>query len=152
MAAPANDGFGAFQTTTTPAPIATVVDDDFGAFVASKASQPDPFAAPVPQPVTAAFDAFGNNTVLPQSNPMGGNINNMTNAFGNISMGQSQPLQVPSTGDDEFGDFADAAPKPSIVSNSNPSDPMAKLVSLDGLSKNPRNNVRKCHFGGSYND
>lgn len=142
-AAPVSDDFGAFHATPTPAPPA---DDDFGAFVASKAAQPDPFATPVPQPVAVpntTFDAFGNNSAIPQSNTLTGNVQNVTNAFGNMNMGQPQQVQAPSTGEDEFGDFADAAPKTLATPISNPSDPFSKLVSLDGLSKNPRNNIRK---------
>jgi len=137
-ASSANVDFGAFQTTTAPPP---AVDDDFGAFVASKASQPDPFAAPVSQnPAATTFNAFGNSAALPQTNVMGGNMQNVTNSFGNMSMGQPQPVQAPSVGDDEFGDFADAAPKAPAVVNLNSSDPFSKLVSLDGLSKNPKSN------------
>lgn len=161
--AAANDDFGAFHST--PA-----ADDDFGAFVASKTgAQPDPFAAPNPatQPSPASFDAFGN------SNNNNNNIgmNNMTNAFGNMNMAQQPQPQMQQTpmmgapagggraqpqmqqqtpmmggtalGDDDFGDFADAAPKSTAAGNSKPSDPMAKLVSLDGLSKNTKNMPRK---------
>ena len=158
-AAPANDDFGAFQATPAP-----VVDDEFGSFVASKtASQPDPFAAPPPvQPAVAAasFDAFGNmggaapvssvpfvQTTAPmmQSNGfVGGTMNSMNMAFGNMSMGQTQqaaPSQV--GGDDDFGDFA-AAPKSfSMGAPSIRADPLSKLVSLDGLSKNPNNNKQR---------
>lgn len=150
-----NDDFGAFQTTAAPAP---AVDDDFGAFVASKASQPDPFGTPAPAPMASSFDAFGNNNTFSPNNAMAGNMQNVATAFGNMTVGQTQQMQAPATTDDEFGDFADAGPKsPSAVLNSTPSDPLAKLVSLDGLSKNPRNNVsnqnanKGMNFGGMGN-
>ena len=161
--------FGAFQATPAPTSPAAGADDEFGAFVASKASGPDPFAAPTaPQPASvASFDAFGNNaSALPQQNnammggvgmagmnnnmnggfsqinPMttnSGGMQNMTNAFGNMNVGH---LQQADAVDDGFGDFADAPPKSSPTKSSNPADPMAKLVNLDGLFKNP-NKVKR---------
>jgi hypothetical protein len=148
-AAQANNDFGAFQTTPAPAP---VEDDEFGSFVASKtASQPDPFAAPTPQPAASPFDAFGNNggvapmafvqnapPVMHNNNVLGGNMNSMNDAFGNMTMVQSQQA-TPSVGDDDFGDFAVASKSFSNNAPSIRADPMSKLVSLDGLSKNPNN-------------
>lgn len=148
-AAATNDDFGAFQATPAPA---AADDDDFGAFVASKsASQPDPFAAPASQPPApvASFDAFGNAApVMQAAAPMAQNNNMMTasmnNAFGNMSLGQTQQQQAPMVAgggaNDDFGDFTAAGPKSlASATASNPGDPMSKLVSLDGLSKNPRN-------------
>jgi hypothetical protein len=108
------------------------------------------------------FDAFGNSGNAmgggmmhsgPMNNgmasPMMNGTNNavgisgVTNAFGNMNMagGMQQPQQptmAPSANDDDFGDFSAAkppsfAPAPSMSS----SDPMSKLINLDGLSKNP---------------
>ena len=164
-AAPApagNDDFGAFQTTTTAAAAPAPANDEFADFgtlrSAAPSAGPDPFAAPAPaQPPAQAqqqqsFDAFGNmaaasggmNTGVQNapSNAMAGTpgMGGVNNAFANMSMGTQQQPQPTSAsnagaGDDEFGDFADA-PRSSMV-KSNPSDPMAKLVSLDHLSKNP---------------
>jgi hypothetical protein len=94
--------------------------------------------------VASSFDAFGNNNAFSQNNAMAGNVQNMATAFGNMTVGQTQQMQAPVATDDEFGDFADAAPKSPPVLKTNPSDPLAKLVSLDGLSKNPKHNARKC--------
>ena len=90
-------------------------------------------------------------------------MGSLNNAFGNMNMGQpamggmqQQQLQQPIASnvmgggamapspaaptqaggdDDEFGDFADAAPTPAKAVSS---DPLSKLISLDGLSKNTK--------------
>ena len=137
-----NDSFGDFQSTPAPAPAA----DDFAAFgelrAAGSSSGPDPFAAapaPAPQPA-ASFDAFG------PSNTAAGGMATMNNAFGNMNMGGGMQQQsfapAPEAADeDEFGDFG-SAPAPAAAVNVNPADPMSKLVSLDGLSKNVNKNSK----------
>eukprot|EP00339_Tiarina_fusa_P022020 CAMPEP_0117037444 /NCGR_PEP_ID=MMETSP0472-20121206/26431_1 /TAXON_ID=693140 ORGANISM="Tiarina fusus, Strain LIS" /NCGR_SAMPLE_ID=MMETSP0472 /ASSEMBLY_ACC=CAM_ASM_000603 /LENGTH=620 /DNA_ID=CAMNT_0004747433 /DNA_START=69 /DNA_END=1927 /DNA_ORIENTATION=- len=165
-AAPAgSDDFGAFQSTPAPTP-APVKDEfaDFGSLRSAPAAQPDPFvAAPAPTaPQQQSFDAFGNMPVASGGMNMGGMAMNtpnnsavgapgmagINNAFGNMTMG-AQPSMAPvapvAVADDEFGDFADAA-QPSPVKR-NPGDPMAKLVSLDHLSKNPSQPKPQSTFG-----
>jgi hypothetical protein len=70
----------------------------------------------------------------------------MNNAFGNMNF-HSAPtaatMSAPtaSGNNDDFGDFEDAEPssaKPHVTS----SDPMSKLISLDGLSKNTKKEVK----------
>jgi hypothetical protein len=157
---PAPSSFDAFRNNGGAAP---VQDDEFGAFEASKtSSQPDPFATPVPVPST--FDAFGNNggaaaasvvapipamapSMMQNNNTMGGNMNNMNQAFGNMNIIQTlQP--APAVGDNDFGDFSSAPRSFSTAAPTNRADPMSKLVSLDGLSKNPVNKQRKWYYIG----
>jgi hypothetical protein len=163
-----NDDFGSFQSTPTPFP-APVKDDfaDFGSLRSAPAAQPDPFVAaqaPPAQQQQQSFDAFGNMAGASGGMNMGGMAMNspnnsvagtpgmpgMNNAFGNMTMG-TQPAAVPAApvaaADDEFGDFADAA-QPSPV-KMNPADPMAKLVFLDHLSKNPSEQKPPATFGQS---
>lgn len=152
----ASSEFGVFQVSSTPAG----ASDDFAAFdqIRSKAQQgPDPFAA-APAPVAPAqqFDAFGNNAAAaPTNNMMNGNMMNnnnmmmnnnmvaMGNAFGNMSMGapavgMQNTTPAVAINDDDFGDFADAKPTPSIASTvQKSSDPLAGLINLDSLTKNP---------------
>lgn len=150
-----NDDFGAFQSTA-PAP-APVKDEfaDFGTLrSAPVVGAADPFAAPAPSAPPAqlqqqSFDAFGNMTAASGGiNGMGGappsapnntmanpGMTGVNNAFANMSMGTQQQSASAPVVDDEFGDFADAGPKSPVKAN--PADPMAKLVSLDHLSKNP---------------
>jgi hypothetical protein len=66
----------------------------------------------------------------------------MNNVFGNMSLqNQQMPTATPSVptnianNDDDFGDFADADPS-SAKSLEKTSDPLSKLISLDGLTKN----------------
>jgi hypothetical protein len=153
--APADDhGFDAFQSAPAPAVVADPFaasnpgSSDFGNF--NSAPQQ---AAPVFQ-----FDAFGAQTQQQQPvNPMMGGNTNAFNAFGNTMpqqgmintmngggmMGgvqQSFPT-MPATsggGDDDFGDFEDAVPAAAATSSSTKSDPLNKLISLDGLTKNTK--------------
>ncbi len=97
---------------------------------------------------------FVQNTVpmMPNSSFVAGNMNGMNVAFGNMSMGQTQQA-APSQGggDDDFGDFAAAPQSFSMGAPSIRADPLSKLVSLDGLSKNPNNNKQRewstCEMG-----
>ncbi|KAG7350688.1 ENTH domain containing protein [Nitzschia inconspicua] len=118
---------------------------------------------PIAQP-QQAFDAFGNNNIMAANNTMtgmmgsGGMTNGMpvpmannntgaisgvTNAFGNMNMGAAGGMQqpqstMPSVSDDDFGDFSTAAPSSAApAATTNSSDPLSKLINLDGLSKNP---------------
>jgi hypothetical protein len=159
-----NDDFGAFQSTPAPVP-APAKDEfaDFGSLRSAPASQADPFVAapaPPPQQQQQSFDAFGNMAAANGGMTMGGTAMNapnngmagnpgmggMNNAFGNMTMGtQPVPAAPVAAADDEFGDFADAGPKSPVKMNS--SDPMAKLVSLDHLSKNPNQQKPPATFG-----
>jgi hypothetical protein len=119
--------------------------DSFGSFggqdpFAQQSQQPQqPVHAPQP-----AFGAFGG---------AGNNVNGVGDMFGSMSMGQQAPpmtnggavmgmqqsMQAPMPADDyddDFGDFADAAPTKSQPVMS--SDPLSKLISLDGLMKNEK--------------
>ena len=64
------------------------------------------------------------------SNVMGGGISMNNNMMG----GGSKPKPAPA--DDDFGDFAAAAPTKAAAPVSN--DPLSKLISLDGLAKNTK--------------
>jgi hypothetical protein len=164
-ATPASEEFGAFQATSAPAAPAGPADDfaEFGSLRSAPvpAASNDPFAAPPAAPQAAQppqqFNAFGNSNNNAMGGMMAGGINNgmtapisnnsagsmpgITNAFGNMNMaGGMQPQQptMPADNDDEFGDFSAAQPSlaaPAITMNT--SDPMSKLINLDGLSKNP---------------
>jgi len=86
-----NNDFGAFQTSSAPAPAVANASDDFAAFdqIRSKNAQgPHPFAA---APAVAApvqqFDAFGNNGGVSANNGMANNnmmMNNNMNNTGNM--------------------------------------------------------------------
>ena len=122
----------------------------------------DPFAAPQP---TAQFDAFGGMQQQQQqhsfdalgssqtaqifqpssnANTFRGGMQQQSNVMGGSGMNgfqqHSQQHQQPQFGanDDDFGDFAAAtAPtKSAPMGASSSSDPLSKLISLDGLSKN----------------
>jgi hypothetical protein len=138
----------------------------------AKAQGPDPFAAPTPaqQQQPASFDAFGTNNVgvannnmmgnnmMMNNNMMNNNMNNnmavnnnmaaMGNAFNNMSVGAGTPAggmqqpTMPTSNDDDFGDFADAnVASFQAVTKKISSDPLAGLINLDGLSKNPSNKM-----------
>mmetsp|Transcript_12851 Transcript_12851/g.18495 ORF Transcript_12851/g.18495 Transcript_12851/m.18495 type:complete len:269 (+) Transcript_12851:1-807(+) len=64
-----------------------------------------------------------------------GGMNTMGNGagMGGMTLSVSTPAAA---NDDDFGDFEDAAPKQASVAVS--TDPLAKLISLDGLKKNPK--------------
>jgi epsin len=156
----ADHSFDAFGSSS-PAPTATMVSlpppslqqqthpsaavtthDDFGDFAtASSAVQFDAFgtAPPSAQPT---FDAFGSSPP-----PMA----TMNNAFGNMSMSSSSssgpnnmmntnnsiPANTAVGSNDDFGDFEDADPFANKSSQTS-SDPLSKLISLDGLTKKPK--------------
>mmetsp|Transcript_4292 Transcript_4292/g.9261 ORF Transcript_4292/g.9261 Transcript_4292/m.9261 type:complete len:653 (-) Transcript_4292:611-2569(-) len=145
-----NDEFDAFQTAT-PAD----ANDDFGDFqqiAPSSAVEFDAFgSAPPPATQPAAFDAFGISTSQPMNamqqsqqmggNQVGGNIATMNNAFGKMGL-SSAPAPVvaaaPAADDgDDFGDFEGADTSTSKAAETS-SDPLSKLISLDGLTKNTK--------------
>ena len=157
-AAEDNADFGAFSSAPAPA----AGGDDFADFdqIGSKnTTGPDPFAsapvAAVPQP--AAFNAFGNNAApaannnMMNNNMMGNNMMNnnmaaMGQAFNNMSVNTAPVMQQPAmpANDDDFGDFNSASvssPVVAAVTKKISSDPMAGLINLDGLSKNPSNKM-----------
>lgn len=145
----AADDFDAFQSAPAPAVVADPFaasnsgSSDFGNFNSAPAAfQFDAFGvqAQQQQPVNPmmggnsnAFNAFGNN--MPQQGMM--NTMNGGGMMGGIQ--QSFPTQMAATsggGDDDFGDFEDAVPAAAAISSSTKSDPLNKLISLDGLTKN----------------
>jgi ENTH domain len=112
-----------------------------------------------------SFDAFGS-VASSHSNPMMSSNTGMTMqqppimgasnvmGFGNAAPsatgvssmnGMLPPVQQHTTfhaPDDDFGDFADATTtKKNVMSNPSSSNPMSKLISLDGLSKNNSNSL-----------
>lgn len=141
--------FDAFQTAA-PTPAA---NDDFGDFqeiAPSSAVQFDTFGTSIaPSFQSGGFDMFGGssstmNTMqqnhgMMANQQMGSNINAINDVFGKISLQNKQiPSATPTTNadnDDDFGDFADADPS-SAKSLEKSSDPLSKLISLDGLTKN----------------
>ena len=144
--------FDAFQSAGTPtiaAPPAASNDDfgDFQQIAPSSAMQFDAFGSSGPAPQQTSFDAFG---ATPTQLPVvaGNSMNTINDAFGNMNF-QSAPAPTPAalapvaTGDDDdFGDFADAEPS-SAKTTVTSSDPMSKLISLDGLSKNTKKEAKK---------
>ncbi len=123
----ASDDFGDFQQI---APQSAVQFDAFGTYATASASQ---------QP----FDAFG---VVQSTQTQ--SMNSMNNAFGNMGLQNQQQRQVPTMAsmppaadNDDFGDFEDAEPV-SVKSVQKSSDPLSKLISLDGLSKNMKKEVK----------
>ena len=144
--------FDAFQTAPAPTPALAsppasvpVANDDFGDFqqiAPTSAVEFDAFGSAPAAPAQQSFDAFGGAPAQMQP------VNAMNNAFGNMTM-QSQPQQMPTmttpapiAGNDDFGDFEDADPV-SVKSPEKSSDPLSKLISLDGLSKNPKKEEKK---------
>ncbi|KAL7452132.1 hypothetical protein ACHAWC_003875, partial [Mediolabrus comicus] len=139
--AQADNSFDAFQTA--PPPVAATNDDfgDFQQIAPSSAVQFDAFGS-TPAPQQTSFDAFG---ATPSQPPAAtNNMNTMNDAFGNMNF-QSAPAAAPTpSGDnDDFGDFEDAEPSSTAKSNATSSDPISKLISLDGLSKNVKKEVKK---------
>ncbi|KAL7482611.1 hypothetical protein ACHAW6_008277 [Cyclotella cf. meneghiniana] len=153
VAAPAQTStFDAFQAAApTPA-----VNEDFGDFqeiAPTSAVQFDAFGtSTAPSSQSGGFDVFGGssstmntmqqNQGMMANQQMGSNINAMNNVFGSMSLqSQQKPTGTPSAptnnveNDDDFGDFADADPS-SAKSLEKTSDPLSKLISLDGLTKN----------------
>lgn len=141
----ANDDFGDFQQI---APQTAVQFDAFGTATASSAPQPfDAFGVSQPtQPAASAqqpFDAFGASQPTQTQS-----MNAMNNAFGNMGLQNQQQRQMPTMAamppaadNDDFGDFEDAEPV-TVKSTQKSSDPLSKLISLDGLSKNPKKEVK----------
>jgi len=151
--AQADNSFDAFQSAGAPAPAAVAAppaaSDDFGDFqqiAPSSAVQFDAFGS-APAPQQASFDAFGAAPSQPPA-PVGNNMNTMNDAFGNMNFqsaptpAATMPVPTASGDDDDFGDFADAEPS-SAKTNVTSSDPLSKLISLDGLSKNTKKEVKK---------
>ena len=150
--AQADNSFDAFQSAGAPAAVAAppAANDDFGDFqqiAPSSAVQFDAFGS-APAPQQASFDAFGAAPSQPPAAAAGSNMNTMNGAFGNMNF-QSAPspaatMSAPTASgdDDDFGDFADAEPS-SAKLNVTSSDPLSKLISLDGLSKNTKKEVKK---------
>jgi len=151
------DAFGSSAPTTTQPTF-----DAFSSSAPTPQPQPtfDAFSQPTPQ-TQPAFNAFGNSNSV--SNPAGANsgMNTMTDMFGNMNPGnnssinnmQQQQQNTASSNSnimggnrgadfkkassnisaeaDDFGDFEGANKNFSA-----PVDPISKLISLDGLSKN----------------
>jgi len=143
--------FDAFQSAGAPVAVAAppAANDDFGDFqqiAPSSAVQFDAFGS-APAPQQASFDAFG---AAPSQPPAAANnnMNTMNDAFGNMNFqsvptpAATMPAPTASGDDDDFGDFADAEPS-SVKANVTSSDPLSKLISLDGLSKNTKKEVKK---------
>jgi hypothetical protein len=145
------DSFDAFQAAPAAAPpsaAAAAVDDDFGDFQqiapVSSAMHFDAFGAAPAAVAVPAFDAFGTAQTTPTP-PM----TMMNNSFGNMSMSARSAVANTAYGlppsaaadSDDFGDFEDADPV-SFKSAQKSSDPLSKLISLDGLSKNPKKDVK----------
>ena len=101
---------------------------------------------------------MNNGMANPMMNNNAGGMGGVTNAFGSMNMAggmqqlpQQQPAMAAPSNDDDFGDFSTASkPRLSMNTNtiSNSSDPMSKLINLDGLSKNasamkPANNQQQ---------
>jgi len=146
-------GFDAFQSAPAPSAVvdpfalSTPGPNDFGNF--NSAPQPaapafqqfDAFATQTQQPInsmmagSSSFNAFGN-TVSQQ-----GMMNTMSGSGMMSGMQQIIPTTVAPAagGDDDFGDFENAAAPSQAVSSS--SDPLSKLISLDGLTKNTKKEV-----------
>jgi epsin len=76
----------------------------------------------------------GQNTM--SGGPMGGGQKNTMSGGGNMGRNQTQNQAAQVQDDDDFGDFADAAPSKATGQKS--SDPFSSLTSMDGLSKNSK--------------
>lgn len=138
-----SDGFDAFQSMPAPVTPAPSANGAFGAF--ENAGQQQPVMA---QQQSTQFGAFRTQSATGLTN----NMAPMNSSFGNMQI-QQQPMggfkQPPTSvmsgsmqvaqnntnsgGDDDFGDFEDAASSKKLVTSS---DPMSRLISLDSLSKN----------------
>eukprot|EP00540_Astrosyne_radiata_P017197 CAMPEP_0116849342 /NCGR_PEP_ID=MMETSP0418-20121206/15518_1 /TAXON_ID=1158023 /ORGANISM="Astrosyne radiata, Strain 13vi08-1A" /LENGTH=675 /DNA_ID=CAMNT_0004481051 /DNA_START=6 /DNA_END=2034 /DNA_ORIENTATION=+ len=153
------DNFAAFQSATpaaaAPAAAASAQFDAFGN------NQPQQQAAQF-DAFGTGIGAGGGMPTMNTAETM--NIGAMNNMFGNMGISQGQPSMnqggmaggvtsnvmsggmgngstaaapAPAADDgDDFGDFEDAAPKKAATSTS--SDPMSRLISLDGLEKNKK--------------
>jgi epsin len=150
------DLFGGFDSTPVPtaAPaVAEPASEEFDAFqsagAASAAQAVDPFAA-APAPAVSSskfggFDAFGGSPSPVGAAPMMQHQQQF-DAFAGPNVGGGSAV-IGSVGDDDFGDFTSstAATAPVATSSSRlaapsmssaSSDPLSKLISLDGLEKN----------------
>ena len=164
----ADNSFDAFQTAAPPPPVAANADEfrDFDQ-IASSAAQFDAFgAAPAAPAQQQSFNAFGGgpaNLMQQTQSPSAVHMNAMNNTFGNMGI-QQNPMStaaipvmansttaappaaaapVTSTDNDGFGDFEDAKdPFSSPKSPDESNDPLSKLISLDGLSKNTKKEVK----------
>eukprot|EP00584_Thalassiosira_punctigera_P001472 CAMPEP_0172531710 /NCGR_PEP_ID=MMETSP1067-20121228/4996_1 /TAXON_ID=265564 ORGANISM="Thalassiosira punctigera, Strain Tpunct2005C2" /NCGR_SAMPLE_ID=MMETSP1067 /ASSEMBLY_ACC=CAM_ASM_000444 /LENGTH=689 /DNA_ID=CAMNT_0013316113 /DNA_START=108 /DNA_END=2177 /DNA_ORIENTATION=- len=162
----ADDSFDAFQTggpapappTLAAPPAAAASNDDFGDFqqiAPTSAVQFDAFGSAPASQQQATFDAFGGApSMMQQQQPMSA----MNNAFGNMSMQNQQGQMMspapaappavasapaPAADNDDFGDFEGAAdPFSSAKSPEKSGDPLSKLISLDGLSKNVKKEAK----------
>lgn len=165
-APPANDDFDAFQSA--PAPAAAPVQQSFDAFGANPTPAPvntptfDAFGGSNGNTgggMNGMNNAFGNmnmgsNNMMGmqqqqmmgmQSNIMGGSRSNVmggsnsnimggsnSNVMGGGNMNSMRQSKPAANDDDDFGDFDDGKSKTS-------SDPLSNLISLDGLTKNKKN-------------
>lgn len=154
-----DDDFAGFQSASAPAadpfaaPSQPTQDfnafgqqsqqQEFGAFAAAPMQQQstDMFASGMQQTggvpmMNGASNVMGATpmNVMGGSNPMGG----ASNVMGGSMPGNSMAAPAAATTDDEdFGDFAAAGNTTSDTpASTKPVDPMSKLISLDGLSKN----------------
>ncbi|KAL3816278.1 hypothetical protein ACHAXA_008086 [Cyclostephanos tholiformis] len=143
------DSFDAFQAAPVAAPpaAAAAANDDFGDFrqivPASFSTQFDAFGTTPSVMAQPAFDAFGPAQTTP-TQPM----TTMNNAFGSMTMSSTPAVVNAINGppaaaadNDDFGDFEDADPV-AFKSAQKSSDPLSALISLDGLSKNPKKEVK----------
>lgn len=157
-----SDSFDAFQEHTGTASTSnTTPTDSFDAFGTpseSKQAAFDAFSSPPPPSATTSqpvFDAFGGSTSSVPATTINNNVESSINdMFGSMSVGvqgqtnmkvlQSSPFvsggntmsmhQQVNNNDDDFGDFEDADKEKS----SGNGDPLSNLISLDGLSKNKK--------------
>ena len=148
----ADDAFDAFQTAPVTTTQSNAANDDFGDFQQIAPQTAVPFDAfgtsPADPSAQQPFDAFG----IGQSTTQTQSMNSMNNAFGNMGLQNQQQRQMMPTmatmpppaavvDNDDFGEFEDADPI-SVKSAQKSSDPLSKLISLDGLSKNPKKEVK----------
>ena len=156
--APASDEFADFGSLRS-APAPAVVADPFAAPPTApqpQQSQPQQFNAfgntmgggmNNAMGNMAAPQMMNNNSMMMNNTPAApavGGMSGVTNAFGNMNMGggmqpqQATSMPAPAANDDDFGDFAAAnVSTPAVAKTMNSSDPLSKLINLDGLSKNP---------------
>ena len=159
-----DDDFDSFQSAPGNASAPSLVDP-FAAPVAVQqpsSAQFDLFGGGMVAPAASqpTFDAFGSAASGPPimsgmmmqqqqpptmgATPMMGFAHAAPPASSTMN-GMQSPMQQHAAfqaQDDDFGDFADATTtKKNVMSNSTSSNPMTKLISLDGLSKNNSNSL-----------
>lgn len=117
-----HDSFGDFQSTGNSSAQGQSVPSDMFAAAPTNNDSFGAFASPAPQ---QSFDAFGQ--MNSSSTPVFAQNNNIS---------QPRVATTSNNNDDDFGDFADAGRSSSKPSG--PVDPLSKLISLDGLSKNTK--------------